>query len=274
VDTDPEFPVRERNTNSVTVVYAVTAGPHALQANVRNDDSSQFGNRTTGSLAYGYRISPQWRVTASGGTAFKAPTFNDLYFPGFSNPELRPETAHNIEGGVHYGAMLGATRVEARALAWHNRVRDLIVFQCDANFNCAPANVSDATLEGVTLAVDTFTGGTTLRASVDFQSPEDDATGHLLPRRARRHGSVQWLQESGPVTFGAELIASSMRFDDAENTRPIGGYAIVNLTVEWRVAKGVTLFARADNVFDRDYQLAADFSTGGARAFAGVRWQL
>ena len=262
VDTDPEFAVRTRDTNSITAVYAVAAGPQALQANVRNDDSSQFGNRTTGALAYGYRIAPQWRVTVAGGTAFKAPTFNDLYFPGFSNPDLRPETAHNVEADVHYAAMVGATRVEARALAWHNRVRDLIVFQCDVNFNCAPANVNDATLKGVTLGADMFAGGTTLRASMDLQSPEDDATGHLLPRRARRHGSVQWLRQAGPVTFGTEVVASSKRFDDAANTRPIGGYGILNLTVEWLVARGMTLFARADNVLDRNYQLAADFSTG------------
>src|SRR4029079_16704379 len=186
---------------------------------LRNDDSSQFGNRTTGAVAYGYRISPQWRVTVSGGHAFKAPTFNDLYFPGFSNPDLRPETARNLEGGVHYGATLGAARIEARAVAWHNRVRDLIVFQCDASFNCAPQNVSDATLKGVTLGLDAFAGPTTVRASLDIQSPEDDDTGQLLPRRARRHGAVQWLQQVGPVSLGAEVVASSKRFDDAENTR-------------------------------------------------------
>jgi outer membrane cobalamin receptor len=32
--------------------------------------------------------------------------------------------------------------------------------------------------------------------------------------------------------------------------------------------------ARArNNVFDKNYELAADYSTGGATVFAGVRWQ-
>jgi vitamin B12 transporter len=93
--------VRARNTNSLTGVYRVDANAHALQVNVRQDDSSQFGNRTTGAIAYGYRFLLDWRVTASAGTAFKAPTFNDLYFPGFSNPDLRPETSRNIEAGVY-----------------------------------------------------------------------------------------------------------------------------------------------------------------------------
>jgi vitamin B12 transporter len=85
---------------------------------------------------------------------------------------------------------------------------------------------------------------------------------------------VQLLQQAGPATLGAELVASSRRFDDAENLRPLGGYAILNLTAEWPVNASATLFVRADNVFDRNYELAADFSTGGARVFGGVRWRL
>ncbi len=53
----------------------------------------------------------------------------------------------------------------------------------------------------------------------------------------------------------------------------MGGYGIVNLTVDWVVSKGWSMFVRGNNVFDQDYQLAADYSTGGAQVFAGVRWQ-
>jgi vitamin B12 transporter len=274
VSTDPPFAVTTRDTDSITAVYAGTIGPHALQANLRNDDSNQFGSRTTGALAYGYRITPQWRVTASAGTAFKAPTFNDLYFPGFSNPDLGPETARNVELGTYYTTQWSDWRVDMRAVAWHNRVRDLIVFQCDADFNCAPQNVSDATLKGVTLGFDAVAARTSAHVTLDLQSPRDDATGHLLPRRARRHGAVQVLQQAGPVSLGAEVVASSRRFDDAENLRAMGGYAILNLTAEWPVSARTTLFLRADNVFDRNYELAADYSTGGARVFGGVRWTL
>jgi vitamin B12 transporter len=107
-------------------------GEHALQANLRHDHSSQFGGRTTGTLAWGWRFAPGWRVTASGGTAFKAPSFNDLYFPDFSNPNLVPETSRNVEASVAWSGSVGDARVEARAVAWHNRVKSLIVFQCDA----------------------------------------------------------------------------------------------------------------------------------------------
>jgi vitamin B12 transporter len=274
VNGDSGFAVTSRNTDSGTAVYRFRYDAHALQANLRVDDSSQFGTRTTGALAYGYRISPAWRLTISGGTAFKPPTFNDLYFPGFSNPDLEPEKSRNVEGGVYWNAASGELRWETRAIAWYNRVRDLIVFECDANFNCAPQNVADATLKGVTLGADANWRDTRVTASLDLQSPTDDATGHLLPRRARSHGVVSVRQQAGPLTLGAEMVASSQRYDDAENTRRMGGYAIFNLIAEWPLSHGVTLFARADNVFDKNYELAADFSTGGARFFGGVRWRL
>jgi vitamin B12 transporter len=70
---------------------------------------------------------------------------------------------------------------------------------------------------------------------------------------------------------GVELIASSLRYDDPANLLKMGGYAVVNVTAEWAVARGVTLFARADTVFDWNYARAAGYATGGATVFAGVR---
>ena len=81
------------------------------------------------------------------------------------------------------------------------------------------------------------------------------------------------LQTIGPVRLGAEVVASSYRYDDAANTKRLAGYGILNLTLEWDVARSWTLFVRGNNVFDQDYQLAADFSTGGATVFGGVRWR-
>jgi vitamin B12 transporter len=274
VDSSPAFAVTSRDTTSVTGVYRLEAGANALQANLRHDDSSQFGGKTTGALAWGYRITPAWRVTASAGTAFRAPTFNDLYYPGFSNPALRPETSRNVEAGVRWTARAGEVAWQAHVVGFRNRVRDLIVFECDPNFVCAPDNVADATLRGVELYGDAQWRDTRVHASVDVQSPTDDATGHLLPRRARRHGVVAITQAFGAWRVTGETVASSERFDDAENTRRLGGYAIVNLVAEWTMTPRTVFFVRADNVFDRHYELAADFATGGARVFGGVRWRL
>jgi vitamin B12 transporter len=269
VDSNAGYPVTARNTNAAVGVWQWRDGPQAAQANLRHDDSSQFGGQRTGGFAYSYALGGGFRASASYGTAFKAPTFNDLYFPGFSNPELKPETAHNVEAALRYA---GAD-IAAGIVAYHNRVRDLIVFECDAAFNCAPQNVASATLRGVTLELDAHAGDLAVKASVDFQRPEDDATGNLLPRRARQHGAIAVLRTWQALRVGAELIASAARFDDAANTRRMGGYATLNLTADYALAAGWTLFARLDNAFDKHYELAADYNTAGTSVFAGVRYR-
>jgi vitamin B12 transporter len=75
------------------------------------------------------------------------------------------------------------------------------------------------------------------------------------------------------VQVGMEYVASSLRYDDIANLVKMGGYGIVNLTADWPFAPGWALLLRGNNVLDKNYQLAADFSTGGAQFFAGVRWQ-
>jgi len=271
--TDAGFATTQRNTNSATGVYQLRYGDFALQANLRRDDSDQYGGKTTGGIALGYKLSPAWRVTAGASTGFKAPSFNDLYYPGFANPDLVPETSRNYEAGVYWTASTGDARWEARAVGFHNAVDHLIVFACDLDFNCLPRNVASATLQGVTLGLDLTWRATRVTASLDLQDPKDDATGKLLPRRAREHGAIRVLQQAGPVQAGVEYVASSLRYDDAANLRTMGGYGIVNLTLEWPFAKGFSLLLRGDNVLDKNYQLAADYSTGGATFFAGIRWQ-
>jgi vitamin B12 transporter len=268
LDSDVDFAVSARNTEAVTGVWQWRDGRQAMQANLRHDASSQFGGRTTGALAYAYELGTGVRASASYGTAFKAPTFNDLYYPGFSNPDLRPETARNAEVALRYAA----APISGGVVAYRNRVRDLIVFQCDASFNCAPQNVANATLEGATLELAARLGEADIAASVDLQRPEDDATGNLLPRRARRHGALSAARSWDALRLSSELIASSARYDDAANTRRMGGYVVVNFGAEYALAAGWTLFARLTNAFDKHYELAADYNTPGAAIFAGVRY--
>ena len=170
--------------------------------------------------------------------------------------------------------MLDQVTIEARVVGYRNRVRDLIVFQCDANYVCLPANVARATLEGATLGIDVRGAAIQLRASLDLAHPHDDATGNLLPRRARQHGVLGIDYSAAAWRAGAELVAAGERYDDAANRVRLPGYALVNLTAEWSALPSLTVYLRADNVFDRDYQLAAGYATGGATVQAGLRWRI
>ena len=97
-------------------------------------------------------LTPALRLNASYGTSFRAPTFNELYYPGYGLESNRPEEGRNREIGIRYeqnGTMLGAT-------AYRNKLTDLLVNTTPCpkpgfKNGCA-YNVAHATLEGITLA--------------------------------------------------------------------------------------------------------------------------
>ena len=76
----------------------------------------------------------------------------------------------------------------------------------------------------------------------------------------------------GAWNFGTEWQLVGDRYDDANNTVKLGGYGLVNLTADYRLEKDLTLFAKANNVFNKTYELARDFATPGASVFVGIRY--
>ena len=252
VSSSTDFDQDERNNDGYFLGYLLDTGPHSFQASLRSDHNSSFGTNDTGNLGYGFSFAQHWRATVSYGTAFKAPTFNDLYFPGFSNPDLKPEKSRNLEASLRYEMQRG----ELSLTAYENRIRDLIAL----DFLNAPFifNVNKARIQGLTLAASTRLNAWHLKGSIDIQSPRDEATDNLLVRRANRHASVNLSRNWGDWHLGTELIASSGRYNDAANTQRLAGYAIMNAMASYQINQDFKLQARVNNLFDKEYALAYD----------------
>jgi vitamin B12 transporter len=266
-----------RTIRSAFAGYRGDYGAHALQVNARRDDNSQFGGHDTGSLGYSYRFDSGLRARASAGTAFKAPTFNDLYFPDlapffFSNPNLRPERSRSKEGGVDYDG----AKQHFSATLFQNRISDLItVFTDPATFVSTTQNLNSVRIEGVELAWRGEWSGWQTRAQLTVQDPRDEMTGAQLRRRAERYGSLGAGRKFGEWHLGAELAGSGARFDstnEAPNTR-MHGYGLLNITASYALAKDWSLNARWNNVLNRDYELVQFFNTPGSNVLAWVAWQ-
>jgi vitamin B12 transporter len=265
--------VRERSTTSWAASYNMKRGDHLLAAAARNDDSSQYGSKGTGSLGYGYRISPALRLNASYGTSFRAPTFNELYYPGYGLPGNRPEEGRNREVGIRFeqgGTMLGA-------VAYRNKLTDLLVntTPCPVSGfrNGCAYNVNRATLEGITLsALQQLGNAFSLSASADLQNPRDDISGKQLLRRAKRHGNVALEYTADSLRGGAEWQVSGERFDDAANRNRLGGYGLLNLYAAWHFAPSWSATLRWNNVADKQYELARNYATAGSSVYAGLRY--
>lgn len=262
---------RDRSQDAVSLGYGFVQGPHSLQLHLRHDDDSEFGGKATGSAAYGYAITPRLRATVSAGTAFRAPTLYQR-FSEYGDASLKPESSRNVELGLQYTD--GATH--AGIVVYQNRVRNLIVFDgaatgCSSSFGCY-ASSARARYRGITLTGGHRIGDVTLRASADFQDPRDLDSDLLLARRARRHATLGADWRIGGWTLGAEVQASSKRYDDAANTRELGGYAVLNLVASTQLTRDIGLVARIDNVGDKDYMLARGYATGGRNAYLGLKW--
>ena len=71
---------------------------------MRDDSNSQYGNFVTGSLLYGLDLTRELRATIGANTGFRAPNFNELYWPVtpyfMGNPNLQPEKSRNVEAGL------------------------------------------------------------------------------------------------------------------------------------------------------------------------------
>ena len=246
-------------------------GPHSLQLHARRDDDSEFGGKTTGSAAYGFAITPQWRVTASVGTAFRVPTLYQR-FSEYGVDTLKPESSRNAEVGLRYAD--GGTA--AGIVLYRNRVNNLITFDgsargCASLFGCY-RNTARAVYQGATLTASQNFGDVTLRASADFQDPRDLDTGNLLARRSRQYGTMGADWRVAGWTLGAEVQTSGYRYDDAANKRRLGGYTLLNLSASTKITPQWTFLARIDNVGDKDYELARGYATGGRAAYVSLKW--
>ena len=265
------FARNERNIQSYLIGWQYKLGNHQFQANTRLDQNSQFGDKTTGSVAYSYQITPQWRAHASYGTAFSAPTFNQLYSPlqsGFvGNANLKPEEAENREVGLQYSQ--GNQRLGA--IYYQNKVDDLIV-NTRVGSVLTPLNVNEANLKGLTLSYNGTWDRTQVYGNADFLRAEDADTGNWLPRRAREHGTLGVTQTWGDWQFGSEVESDGHRFDDVANTKRLSGYTLVNVFTNYRINQDWSLNARVNNLFDREYELAKDYGTFGTNLFVTLRY--
>lgn len=266
---------RNAPSRSTSSVYAGVSGKidaHQLQANVRHDQVDGSGSKTTGYLGYGYELTPALKLVASASTAFNAPTLAQVYDPDNGNANLKPETSRSVEVGAQYA--VSGTLV--RATAFKTRTRDQFGIDPDNCFSgaypfgCPTFNIARASNQGFELSASGKLASVDLKTSLTLQEPVNDATNQLLIRRARTLASVSAAQAFGALRVGADVQYSGNRND---GSRSLGGYMLANLNARYALSKSVSLFARVDNLFDRDYQTIYGYNQPPRGVFAGLRWQ-
>jgi vitamin B12 transporter len=276
VDSDTPFAVSSRTTRAVFSELHGDWGAWSGLAGARLEDNGQFGDHWTGNLGLTRKLGAGVRFVLTWGSAFRAPTFDELYFPGFGNPNLKPETSQSYEAGLD--GEEGALRWSLHA--YQTTIDDEI--SLDPLF--LPVNINKARIRGVELqgdwhGADWVVGGqlTGLEPLNVSLGPEYD---DLLPRRAQQSASLSVRRlihaaASGAADGSVGFVArwQGRRYDNLANTLPMGGYLTVDLLTQWTLGRGWTLEARAANLFDRSYQTAAYYAQPGRSYGVTIRYR-
>ncbi len=254
VKTSASFSENERNNKGIFGQVQQQLGKLGIVANARYDDNSAYGDITNGSLAVNYALSHTTRLTASYGTAFRAPTFNELYFPGFGNENIQPEESESIE--VSLRRDMGKT--QWRISAYDTKITNLIESPAPA---FVAVNTNEASLQGIELEISTVINQWLFSSSFDYLDATDESTGNALIRRPEQTLKLSIDRQFDKLFLGADLLAEKGRYD--RGNVKLDSFERVDLKSAYHITPNFAVHAKIGNLFDKDYQLAQGFNTEG-----------
>jgi vitamin B12 transporter len=255
-----------------------------LVSNIRYDDNESFGPHTTWRLAPAFIVpGTDTKLKGSYGTGFKAPTLTELFVNNPSigqvaNPGLVPEVSKGYDYGFEQPLLNG--RFRFGATYFHNDITNLITTQFNPTaFTFVYMNIGSAETHGVeAFAFAALTEQLTMRADYTYTSTRDKTTGLGLLRRPAHKASLSTIWTPvDRLTVSTTVLYVSSWVDVNRDTAVFiprldaPAYATVNVAANYEVDKHVTLFARADNLFNRQYQNPIGFNRPGLGVFAGLR---
>ncbi|WP_372829436.1 TonB-dependent receptor plug domain-containing protein [Psychrobacter maritimus] len=259
---DPE----DRTVKSAFVGYQLSESYYDLQANYRVDDNSQYGNESTYNLGAAIHPMAGMRIGANYATGFRAPTFNDLYWPGFSNPNLKPERTENTEVFVEYANDMQTSRLTG----YHTDAEDLI-----AN----ATNISEAKIKGLSLTSDWNMDAFIFGLGYDYLDAKDKTANSTsynqqLAYRPKNSGMV-YVGYQQP-TFDVRLEAKHTDDRSTAENNKLDSYTLLNLSGSAYITPKLRANLRIDNITDEEYTLASQFgneyATEGTSYFGSLTY--
>lgn len=269
VDSTALYEVDSRDNRGLFVQFQGGFSVLDLQLSLRQDDNQAFGRHTTGGIAWGYGLGFGLRLRTSYATAFKTPTFNELYYPEFGNPDLRPEESASLELGLEGGAEWGTWSLSA----FQTRIDEMIAFDAHRD----PANIDRARISGLEALLSAGLGPWQSSASLTLLDPRNrsdgDTNGNLLRHRPRRSLRVDLDRDFGTYALGLTLLAEGRRYNDLANIQELGGFSTLDLRASYRINRAWRLQGRCENLFDKKYETVTYFNQPGRSFYLTLSYQ-
>ncbi len=274
VSSDTKFTEKSRYDVGVfTELHSRFWDNHFLNASVRWDNNQAFGHVVTGNI--GWR--DNWHfgkkniisTFASFGNAFKAPSFNQLYFPNFGNPALKAEQSKSVEVGL--AGEHDWLQWELRA--YHTDIDNLIVVVTDPKtFKSGSENIGKSQLDGLEAQMSTQILGWNSKLNMNLLSPKNRISNQRLPRRADQTLSFDLSRSFGDFDVGTAVVAQDYRYDDVANKTKVGGYVTVDLRTAYHLNDNWELSVKLNNALDNKYQTVNTYNTAERNFFVSIHY--
>lgn len=261
------FPITNRDNKGAFTQFTTRAGALGFAASLRYDDNSAYGTETNGSIAMSFQLSDSIDATVSYGTAFSAPSFNFLYFPFFGNPDLLPEESESVEVKLDGNTGDISWYVAAYKSDFEN------LFSFDSNTFLA-ANVGEAEIEGVEASLSTALAGWDLTLAADLLSATNKQTGIELDDRAEQTIALLASKNFGKLDLEFKVKSENGRYD--RSGTELASYTLFDINASYQINDSLSLFAKVDNLFDKDYTVnlisaTERYNTQGRQAKISLR---
>jgi len=264
-----DYSVDSRDNTGLFAQYLGKLSSIDIQASLRGDDNEQFGTQTTGGLTLGQDFANGLRWTASYGTAFKAPTFNELYFPGFGNPGLDAETSDSFDLGLSGRR----ENFNYSINAFLTNIDNLIAYDAIAGI---PVNIGEAEIPGVEFALGTYFASWNVNMDLSLLSPKNESSGpnkgNRLARRPEQLFNVGIQRSWNKLSTGFDVHAQGSSYDDLANTQKLAGFATLNMNLGYRMANSWMINFALNNIFDKSYETAKYYNNDGINGMLTLRY--
>lgn len=242
LDSTTDYDETERTNTGVFASLSTYAGDLGLQGSLRFDNNSAYDTYTTGTLGTSYLITDTLEIIGTAGTAFRAPSFNELYFPNYGDENVEPEESRSVELALRQFTQGGEWRISGYRIDTTNLIGT------DPNTFTA-ANIDEARILGLELDVAQQLGAFDFRFNTTLTDARDGDDERLNNRPEwTAFAALAYLR--GPWLFNTDLQSESGRIN---GDVALGDYAILGLGTRYQWSEGSTLSARVDNVLDEDY---------------------
>lgn len=239
----------EAQSAAYTQIGVTPVAGTRLTAGLRAEHDAPQGSVAAPSLG-GITHLGAFSVAANVGESFRVPTLNDLYFPGFGNPNLLPEKSTVSDATLGYDA--GSSSL---SLGWFERSgSNFIVFTAPAFI---PYNAQRARTQGLALTANALTlfGAHVALSFTDIFEAEDLGKNVRLPDVPNGAATLSITRPfgTGHFAYGARWLVAGTNGEDAANLPPpitgtYDAYATFDAYVRYRLAPNAIVSLRGFNL--------------------------